>query len=66
MKRPALNKPLPKYPRLGIDAGCSFCTLKHAYLKPQETQHKFYSECIYAQRLWTAIRDWAAGNHDAS
>ena len=60
-----LNKPLSKYPKLGREAGCTFCSIINAQPTSNETQQPFYSECISVQRLWTEIRDWAAGNHDA-
>ena len=66
LNRQALNKQLSKYPGLEIEIGCTFCTIRNAQPTPHETQQHFYSECIYIQRLWTDIKDWAAGNQDAS
>ena len=59
MNRQTLNKPLSKYPKLRIEADCTFCTIRNVQPRPQETPQHFYSERIYVQRLWTDIRDWA-------
>ena len=66
MNRQALNKPLSQYPKFMIEADCTFCTIRNEQPRPQKTQQNFSSECIYVQRLWTDIRYWVAGNHDAS
>ena len=66
MNRQALSKPLSKYPRLRIAPDCTFCTIRNVQPRPQETHQHFYSECIYVERLWTDIRDWATGDHGAT
>ena len=42
-----------------IRPGCTFCKIRRDYPFSQESQIHFYSECLYSQRFWTEIKDWA-------
>ena len=59
MNRQALNLQLSKQKGMDIRPACTFCKIRRDYPLSQESQLHFYSECLYTQRFWTEIKDWA-------
>ena len=55
----ALNLHLSKQKGMDIRPACTFCKIRRYYPLSQKLQLHFYSECLYTQRFWTEIKDWA-------
>ena len=66
MHRQALNYIVCKDRKNNVLAGCTFCTIGVLNQIIEDETHKhFYAECIYVQRYWTEIKNWATNDHNA-
>ena len=67
MHRQALNYIVSKDKNNNVEPGCTFCSMRQNNpIIPIETHRHFYSDCIHVERYWTAVRDWALPNHNAT
>ena len=66
MHRQALNYIVSKDRKNNIQPECTFCTIGPINQRIEIEDHKhFYSKCIYVERYWTEIKNWAINDHNA-
>ena len=66
MHRQALNYIVSKDKKNNILPGCTFRTIGITNQRIEIETHKhFYSKCIYVERYWTDIKNWAINDHNA-
>ena len=66
MHRQALNYIVSKDKKNYVLPGCTFCTIGITnQIIEIETHKHFYSKCIYVERYWTDIKNWAINDHNA-
>ena len=66
MHRQALNYIVSKDRKNNVQPGCTFCTIGTINQRIEIEDHKhFYSKCIYVERYWTDIKNWASDDHNA-
>ena len=66
MHRQALNYIVSKDKKNNVQPGCTFCTIGIINQRIEtETHIHFYSKCIYVERYWTDIKNWAINDHNA-
>ena len=66
MHRQALNYIVSKDKKNNVQPGCTFCTIGIINQRIEIKTHiHFYSKCIYVERYWTDIKNWASDDHNA-
>ena len=65
MHRQALNYIVSKDRKNNVQPGCTFCTIGTINQRIETENHvHFYSKCIYVERYWTEIKNWAINDHN--